>query len=154
MQNSSLYKLRLHQVQRAIEPFVPLQGTLKPRGGWLRAIRESLGRSVRAQAALVGLSASTLQKSEVSEAEDRITLGQLRKLASGLDCELVYALVPRQPLQTMVEERADALAREEVMSVAHTMALEDQRPSDGFIERKMADRKQELLSGSWARLWR
>lgn len=58
------------------------------------------------------------------------------------------------PLQTMVEERADALAREEVMRVAHTMALEDQRPSDGFIERKMADRKQELLSGSWARLWR
>jgi predicted DNA-binding mobile mystery protein A len=154
MQKSSLYKLRLQQVQRALEPFVPLQGAMKPRGGWLRAIREALGRSVRAQAALVGISPSTLQKSEVSEAEDRITLGQLRKLASGLDCELVYALVPRQPLQTMVEERADALAREEVMSVAHTMALEDQRPSDSFIERKMADRKQELLSGSWARLWR
>ncbi len=154
MPDSSLYKLRLHQVERAIEPFVPMRGTLKPRGGWLRAIRESLGRSVRAQAALLGISPSTLQKSEVSEADDRITLGQLRKLASGLDCELVYALVPREPLQNMVEARADELARKEVMSVAHTMSLEDQRPSDGFLERKVADRKRELLSGSWSRLWR
>lgn len=154
MQNPSLSKLRVHQVQRAIEPFMPMQGMLKPRGGWLRAIREALGRSVRIQAARIGISPSTLQKSEVSEADDRITLGQLRKLASGLDCELVYALVPRQPLQAMVEERADQLARAEVMSVAHTMALEDQRPSDSFLERKVADRRQELLAGSWSRLWR
>ncbi len=131
-----------------------VQGTTKPRGGWLKAIRESLGRSVRVQAALVGVSPSTLQKCEVSEANDRITLGQLRKLAAGLDCELVYALVPRQPLGDMIEARADALARQEVMGVAHTMALEDQRPSDSYIERKVADRRQELLSGSWTRLWR
>lgn len=154
MQNTSFYKLRLHQVELALEPFISVQGLLKPRGGWLRAIRESLGRSVRTQAAMLGIAASTLQKSEVSEADDRITLGQLRKLAAGLDCELVYALVPRQPLTTMVEARADEVARQEIMGVAHTMALEDQRPSDTYIERKVTERRQELLAGSWARLWR
>lgn len=103
---------------------------------------------------MVGVAPATLHKSERSEAEDRITLAQLRKLAEGLDCELVYALVPKRPLHDMVEARADFLARKEVMGVTHTMSLENQRPSDTFVERQVTDRRQELLSGSWARLWR
>ncbi|MGY2168954.1 mobile mystery protein A [Pseudomonas gingeri] len=154
MRNSSLNHLRLTQVERALEPFVPLKGKTTPRGGWLRSIRESLGRTVRSQAALLGVAPATLQKSEQSEADDRITLGQLRKLANGLDCELVYALIPKKPLHDMVEERAESLARKEVMGVSHMMALEDQRPSDSFIERKVTERRQELLAGTWARLWR
>ena len=154
MQSTSFSRLRLTQVERSIEPFSPVKGQLKPRGGWLRSIRESLGRSVRTQAALAGVAASTLQKSEQSEADDRITLAQLRKLAEALDCELVYALVPRKPLHAMLEEQAESLARKEILGVAHTMALEDQRPSDTYIERKVAERREELLSGSWSRLWR
>jgi len=100
------------------------------------------------------MSSATLHKSERSEAENRITLAQLRKLAAGLDCELVYALVPKKPLHKMVEERADLIAMTEVMAVAHTMSLEDKRPSDSFIHRQVTERRQKLLSGSWARLWR
>ena len=154
MGTSSLNKLRLNQVERALEPFTALKGKTVPPGGWLRSIRESLGRSLRSQAASLDLSPSTLQKSEKSEAEDRITLGQLRKLANGLDCELVYALVPKKPLHEMVEDRAQWLAQKEVMGVSHTMALEDQRPSDAFVERKVKERRQELLAGAWSRLWR
>jgi predicted DNA-binding mobile mystery protein A len=151
---SPLYRLRLSQVERALEPFEAIRGRSAPPGGWLRSIRESLGRSLRSQAAMVGVAPATLHKSERSEAEDRITLAQLRKLAEGLDCELVYALVPKRPLHDMVEARADFLARKEVMGVTHTMILENQRPSDTFVERQVTDRRQELLSGSWARLWR
>lgn len=153
MKNSSFYKLLLAQVVLALEPFASLTGMSKPPGGWLRSIRESIGRSIRGQAALLGLAPATLQKSEQSEANDRITLGQLRKLASGLDCELVYALVPKQPLQKVVEDRAEFLARRDIMGVSHTMALEDQRPSNSFLERKVAECQQELLSGVWNRLW-
>ncbi|MDN3220250.1 mobile mystery protein A [Pseudomonas nunensis] len=154
MRNSSLNKLRLTQVDRAIEPYLPAKGKIPPPGGWLRSIREALGRTVRGQAALVGVAPATLQKSEQSEADDRITLGQLRKLANGLDCELVYALIPKKPLHDMVEERAEWLARKEIMGVSHMMALEDQRPSDSFVERKVSERRQELLAGAWSRLWR
>jgi predicted DNA-binding mobile mystery protein A len=154
MRNSSLNKLRLAQVERALEPFAAIKGTTTPPGGWLRSIREALGRSVRSQAALAGVAPATLQKSEQSESDDRITLRQLRKLADGLDCELVYALVPKRPLHEMVEERAELLARKEVMGVSHMMALEDQRPSDSYVERKVTERRQELLAGAWTRLWR
>lgn len=108
----------------------------------------------RQQAKRLGISGSTLHKSEQSEAEERITLGQLRKLAEGLDCELVYALVPRKPLTEMVQDRAKQLAKEDVYGVAHTMSLENQRPTDQRIQKQVARRVDELLRGKWSNLWR
>ena len=96
----------------------------------------------------------TLTRSEQAEAEGSISLAQLRKLAAGLDCELVYAILPRQPLRQVVETQADRIAREEVSGVAHSMGLEDQRPSKGFVDRQIAERKKALLSGPWSKLWR
>jgi len=120
----------------------------------LKLIREALGRTERQQAQRLGISGATLHKSEQSEAEDRITLGQLRKLADGLDCELVYALVPRQPLTEVVQERARAIALEEVRGVAHTMALEDQQPGAERLRKQVERRSEELLRGRWSDLWR
>lgn len=154
MLSSRLNNLRLSQVEQALEPYACIKSKAMPPSGWLRAIRESLAKSLRVQAALIGMSPTTLHKCERSEAEGRITLAQLRKLATGLDCELVYALVPKRPLHEMIEERANLLAKAEVMAVTHTMGLENQRPSDAFVERQVNERRQELLSGSWARLWR
>ena len=96
----------------------------------------------------------SLHKAEAAEAEGRISLTQLRKLAEALGCEVVYALVPRQPLATVVEYQAEKLARQEIFGVSHSMSLEDQRPSDKFVGRQVAERKRELLAGSWPKLWR
>jgi predicted DNA-binding mobile mystery protein A len=152
--STPLNRLKLEQTDRALAVFAPLSGKPVPRGGWLRAVRESLGLSLRAQAARVGVTAPSLFKAEASEAEGRITLGQLRKLAEGLDCEVVYALVPRRPLGEVVEAQADKLAREAVLGVAHSMALEEQRPSNAFVDQLIEDRRRALLAGSWAKLWR
>ncbi|WP_421534836.1 helix-turn-helix domain-containing protein [Pseudomonas marginalis] len=153
MGTSNLYKLRLSQVERAIEPFNTVKDAPVPPGGWLRSIRESLGRSLRAQAEMAGVSSVTLTKSERSEAEDRISLAQLRKLAAALDCELVYGLVPKKPLHEVIQDRAELMAKQEILGVAHSMSLEDQRPSDAFIERQIDERRKELLDGPWTRLW-
>ena len=146
--------LRLEQLQAAQPPFQGLLAKQAPPRGWLKEIREALGRTERQQAARLGIAGSTLHKSEQSEAEERITLGQLRKLADGLDCALVYALVPRKPLTEVVQNRATQLAREEVYGVAHTMSLEDQRPTDERIQKQVARRAEELLRGKWSELWR
>ena len=146
--------LTLEQTDRLLSPFVPVRGAATPPGGWLRAVRESLGRSLRVQARRLEISQVTLLRSEKAEAEGSISLAQLRKLAAGLDCELVYAIVPRQPLRHVVETQADRIAREEVSGVAHSMSLEDQRPSEGFVDQQIAERKEALLSGPWSKLWR
>jgi predicted DNA-binding mobile mystery protein A len=146
--------LQLEQLQSAMTAYQGLVAKKVPSRGWLKEIREALGRTQRQQAARLGITGATLHKSEQSEAQERISLGQLRKLADALDCELVYALVPRKPLTEVVHDRAKQLAKQEVYGVAHTMSLEDQRPTDARIQKQVARRTEELLRGKWSDLWR
>jgi len=152
--DSKLRQLRLEQVQAAAAAYTDLTNRRPPPRGWLKAIRESLGRTERQQAERLNITGSTLHKSELAEAEERITLGQLRKLADGLDCELVYALVPRKPLTQVVEDQARSIALQEVSAVAHTMSLEDQRPATDRLRKQVEQRTAELLRGRWSDLWR
>ena len=87
---------------------------------------------------------------EQSEAADRIRLDTLRRAADALGCDLVYLLVPRQPLQTVVQERARELAHEQVAAVEQTMRLEDQATGEtSEMEARLAE---QLLArgGLWA----
>jgi predicted DNA-binding mobile mystery protein A len=152
--DSRMRQLRLEQVQASVAAYSDLTNRRPPPRGWLKAIRESLGLTERQQAGRLGITGSTLHKSESAEAEERITLGQLRKLADGLDCELVYALVPRKPLTQVVEDRARSIALQEVSGVAHTMSLEDQRPATDRLRKQVEQRTAELLRGRWSDLWR
>ena len=152
--DSRMRQLRLEQIQASVAAYSDLTSRRPPPRGWLKAIRESLGLTERQQAERLGITGSTLHKSESAEAEGRITLGQLRKLADGLDCELVYALVPRTPLTQVVEDRARSIALQEVSGVAHTMSLEDQRPAADRLRKQVDQRTAELLRGRWSDLWR
>ncbi|PCE22480.1 transcriptional regulator [Paraburkholderia acidicola] len=152
--NAQMNQLRLEQVQTSVEAYADLAKRRAPPRGWLKLIRESLGLTERQQAARLGISAPTLHKSEQAEADERISLGQLRKLAEGLDCELVYALVPRKPFTQVVEEQARTIALQEVGGVAHTMSLEDQRPDTARLRKQVEQRTEELLRGRWSALWR
>jgi predicted DNA-binding mobile mystery protein A len=152
--DSRMRQLRLEQVQASVEAYSDLTNRRPPPRGWLKAIRESLGLTERQQAERLGITGPTLHKSELAEAEERITLGQLRKLADALDCQLVYALVPRTPLTQVVEDRARSIALQEVGEVAHTMSLEDQRPATDRLRKQVEQRTAELLRGRWSDLWR
>jgi predicted DNA-binding mobile mystery protein A len=70
---------------------------------------------------------SLVVQQEKAESEDRITLKSLRSYADALDCDLVYAFVPRaDTLQELTDRRARAAAKANVLGVEHTMALENQ----------------------------
>ncbi len=152
--DSSFKQLRLEQIQASIAAYSELVSHRPPPCGWLKTIREALGLSERRQAHRIGISGSALHKSERAETEGRITLGQLRKLADGLDCELVYALVPRKSLPQVVEDQARAIALQEVGEVAHTMGLEGQSPTADRLHKQVELRAAELLRGRWSNLWR
>ena len=64
---------------------------------------------------------------EQSEAKGTIELATLRRVAEALDCTLVYALVPKRPLQATVRDRARAFLRRRHGPVEHSMLLEDQK---------------------------
>ena len=123
-----------------------------PRSGWLRAIREALGMSSNDLAARMGVAESTVVRLEVSELADTAQLSSLRRAAEALDCDLVYALVPRRPLEERVQEQAGKQAVKFLDPVQHTMLLEDQTPKRSVAERLLADAAADWVDrpGLWS----
>jgi hypothetical protein len=77
------------------------------------------------------VSGQAIQQFEKAEADDRITLRALRRLAGTMGCELVYLLVPKSGsfAELAAQPTREQTARD-VKSVVHTMALEDQKPGN------------------------
>ncbi len=119
--------LRLNQLERSLAPYRAVRPIPRPSKGWIRTIRQALGVSSGELARRLGTSRQLPLQMEKGEAEDRITLKSLRAVANALDCDLVYALVPRaDSMQELLEGRARAQATNHVLGVEHSMALEDQ----------------------------
>lgn len=101
-----------------------------PRGGWTKSIREALGMSASTLGRRIGMSQPAVSQLESSEGAGTITLASLRKLADGLGCEVAYVLLPREPLEDMVERQARTRARRIVGSISESMMLEGQDVSE------------------------
>ena len=101
-----------------------------PPRGWIRAIREALGMSAAQLGRRIGISQPSVVELEESEATDRIKLSTLRRAAAALNCKLVYAIVPDDPLEMMVQNRSKHLAEADLSRVERTMALENQTVTD------------------------
>ena len=133
----------------------PLRGLdfVRPQHGWLRAIREALGMTTRQLAQRMGKVQSAVVDMEKSEARESISLTSLRQAAEAMDCELVYAIVPRVPIDEILRARATELASQQLARVSHTMALENQSLSGTDQEAELERLIDELLRGSPTRLW-
>lgn len=101
----------------------------RPHRGWIRAVRDALGMSSTVLAAKLGVSQQAVSEIERSENLDTIKLDTLRRVADALDCDLVYALVPRTSLEESVHRQARRRAEQHLAVVAHHSRLEDQEVS-------------------------
>src|SRR5260221_13181261 len=105
----------------------PITRYSPPVRGWIQAVREALGMTTAQLAKRLRVKQPSVVAFEQSEAKGTIELATLRRVAEALDCTLVYALVPNQPLETIVRDRARAFARRRLEPVEHSMLLENQR---------------------------
>lgn len=108
-----------------------------PSRGWIRALRDALGMTAEQLGERMGISQPSVQRLELSEAEGTIQLSSLRKAAAALDCEVIYALVPRRTLQETYDTAAKNVARRELGLIGHTMALENQAVGDEEDEERL-----------------
>lgn len=110
-----------------------------PAKGWVHTIRSAIGMSGVQFARRLKVVWQSMDDMERSEAAGTITLNSLRKAADALDCDLVYALVPRTSLEQAVNDRARQVAERDLARVGQTMALEDQASAPEEREELLKD---------------
>jgi predicted DNA-binding mobile mystery protein A len=101
----------------------------------------------------MGVTESTVVRLEGREVAGKVQLDSLARAAEALDCDLVYALVPRRALDASVREQARAKAEESMANVAHSMGLEDQPVPDDEYAALVVEQEAEWEGrpGLWDR---
>lgn len=113
------------QLDASLKNFKGLR-EIRPIKGWIRSIREALGMSGRQLSERMQVQGSRITEMEKAETHGNITLKSLRRAAEAMDCELVYAFLPKTDLETLLRLQAEKAAKKKLESVRHTMHLEDQ----------------------------
>ncbi len=140
-------------LEKRLEKLRPIRQWAVPPKGWVRAIRDALGMTAGQMAERLGTSQPRIFALEADEVRNAVTLETLNRAAHALNCTLVYALVPNEPLSDMVRKQAAKVAAKQVASVDHTMRLENQGLSQDDLKAERERVAAELLRGAPARLW-
>jgi predicted DNA-binding mobile mystery protein A len=136
MKNPRIATQSRQNLEARFEDMRPVTRFKPPVRGWIKAIREALGMSSAQLAKRLKIKQPTVAAMEQSEMKGTIQLATLRRVAEAMNCTLVFALVPNDPLETIVHEQARKVARRRLQSVEHSMLLEDQSvPAKDFDTR-------------------
>ena len=127
-------------------------GFAVPHRGWLQAIRHAIGMTLQDLASRLGMTRGALSRLEVSEQKGTIQLATMQRVAAAMNCDLAYVLIPRMPLQAMVDQQRLRAAEELNAKVRTHMALEGQEESDPSLAVWRTERGDALISDR--QLWK
>ena len=131
-----------------------LHGFTIPKEGWIKTIRHALGISSLQLAKKCKISRQRLDRIEADEVEKKTSLETLEKVAQQLECDLIYAFVPKNKLSTIVENQAKKKALQQMKAVAHSMALENQSVSIKATKRQLNLIEKDLLKKNIKNIWK
>ena len=151
---ATFIRLRRRHLDTVLATLTPLRRLSVPPRGWVHEIRTTLGLTTMQLGARMGVTQAGASRLEHREADGSVTLKSLRAAADALECDLVYALVPRAgSITAMMEKRARAVATATVERVSHTMRLEDQAIDAAAMREQVEDLARDLLDDPRS-LWR
>jgi predicted DNA-binding mobile mystery protein A len=127
-----------------------------PQSGWLKAVRSTLGLSIRQMAKRLKVSPVAIVSIEKNEVSGKASLSSIDRSARAMDCHLVWAVVPSEghgSLEEILDSRAHALAKRLMSQTAHSMRLENQSVSPEEMANQEAALASELKAKADPRLW-
>jgi predicted DNA-binding mobile mystery protein A len=80
---------------------------IHPQEGWLRTVRNALGMSSTQLAKRLGVTKSRVSKAEQDEPSGSVTLKTMQSMAEAMDCKFVYAVVPNEDVEAIIQQRAN-----------------------------------------------
>ncbi len=126
-----------------------------PEKGWINKVRNTLDISFSYIAKKLNTSRQVANSFEQNEIDGTITLNTLKKVAEALDCNLVYAFVPKdKSFEKLVENKADKIAEYIISRTSNSMNLEMQKLSKPEILRQKKQMKNDILQNNLKNLWK
>lgn len=137
-------ELKMTQIQARLDSLKSLKDLAKVRPGWISYMRGALGMTLKNLAKILDVSIPTVAQSERREMEGKVSLETLRKMATAMECEFVYAFIPKKDLKTTLEKKAFEKASLILKSADTHMTLEDQKV-EGDINKRIERLAKKLL---------
>lgn len=105
----------------------PAKDLYVPKSGWIATVRKALGMSGAELGRRIDLKRGRISQVEKAESDGGVTLKTMEKMAEGLGCRFVYAIVPEDgSLEDVIKAQARKKAKQTVERAATHMALEQQ----------------------------
>jgi predicted DNA-binding mobile mystery protein A len=145
MRSQLMKKLKMVQQARVESP--------RPRDGWIRSIRESLGMSAAQLGKRLGVCRQRIARVEKDELPGNVTLKTMTQLADAMDCVFVYWLVPKTSLEEIVRSQAKKIAEASVNRTSLAMSLEGQAITDEDKAVLIEGAIDAILNNDKVRLW-
>lgn len=125
-----------------------------PPEGWIGAMRKALGMSAPGLARRLGVTKAAIYQAERGEAEGRLTLKRMERIADAMGGKFVYAIIPDGEVESVLRAQARRKAERVVLRASGHMALEMQSlPRDhneDEIERLADQFLRDRPSDFWA----
>ena len=135
------------------EARMKLAGVQTPPEGWLGTMRTALGMTGAQLARRMGVTRGAVSSFEKAELNGGITLKSMQKLAQAMNARFVYAVIPEDDVNTVIERRAQKRAHALVKEADIQMALEEQSLSSDRLEAEVMRVAKELLEKRQSELW-
>ncbi|WP_273277752.1 mobile mystery protein A [Maribacter polysiphoniae] len=147
-------KLLVEQLDQKLANFKDAGMVLVPQKGWVNTIRTTLNMTRDQLAAKLDLTKGAIQKIEEREATGQITINKLKDVGNALNMKFVYGFIPKDgSIESLINIKAEKLARKIVLRTNHNMKLEDQGISEDKIENSIIDLANEIKREMRKSLW-
>ena len=147
-------KLLIEQLDQKMAHFKDAGLVLVPQKGWVNTIRTTLNMTRDQLGTKLNLTKGAIQKIEEREATGQITINKLKDVGNALNMKFIYGFIPKEgTIESLINIKAEQLARKIVLRTNQNMKLEDQGISEEKIEHAINDLATEIKREMRKSLW-
>lgn len=147
-------KLLIEQLDQKLAHFKDAGMVLVPQKGWVNTIRTTLNMTRDQLGTKLDLTKGAIQKIEEREATGQITINKLKDVGNALNMKFIYGFIPKDgTIESLINLKAEKLARKIVLRTNQNMKLEDQGISENKIEHSINDLANEIKREMRKSLW-
>jgi len=147
-------KLLIEQLDQKLVNFKDAGMILVPQKGWVNTIRTTLNMTRDQLGTKLNLTKGAIQKIEEREATGQITINKLKDVGNALNMKFIYGFIPKDgTIESLVNLKAEKLARKIVLRTNQNMKLEAQGIGDEKIDKTIKELASEIKREMKKSLW-